>query len=61
MNRTKSIEKFAQSSHIYTKAAMFIHDPAIVRILIVEDDPIMQLGLTQALEDYPIFSIVRTG
>lgn len=35
-----------------------MHHPAIVRILIVEDDPMMQLGLTQALEDYPRFSIV---
>lgn len=29
-----------------------------LRILIVEDDPMMQLGLTQALEDYPHFTIV---
>lgn len=29
-----------------------------VRILIVEDDPMMQLGLEQALENYPQFEIV---
>ncbi len=33
-------------------------DLPILRILIVEDDPMMQLGLTQALEDYPHFTIV---
>ncbi|QZZ22323.1 response regulator transcription factor [Leptothermofonsia sichuanensis E412] len=29
-----------------------------LRILIVEDDPMMQLGLEQSLEDYPQFTIV---
>lgn len=29
-----------------------------VKILIVEDDPMMQLGLEQALENYPQFDIV---
>ncbi len=29
-----------------------------MRILIVEDDPLMQLGLTQALSEYPDFEIV---
>lgn len=29
-----------------------------LRILIVEDDPMMQLGLEQSLEDYPEFTIV---
>lgn len=29
-----------------------------LRILIVEDDPVMQLGLEQFFEDYPQFSIV---
>ncbi len=33
-------------------------DLPTLRILIVEDDPMMQLGLTQALEDYPHFTIV---
>jgi two-component system, NarL family, response regulator LiaR len=33
-------------------------DIPALRILIVEDDPMMQLGLTQALEDYPHFTIV---
>jgi two-component system, NarL family, response regulator LiaR len=33
-------------------------DIPTLRILIVEDDPMMQLGLTQALEDYPHFTIV---
>ncbi len=33
-------------------------DTPPLRILIVEDDPMMQLGLTQALEDYPHFTIV---
>ncbi len=37
---------------------MSIHNPSIVRILIIEDDPMMQLGLIQALEDYPEFSII---
>ena len=37
---------------------MSTHNPSIVRILIIEDDPMMQLGLTQALEDYPDFSII---
>jgi DNA-binding NarL/FixJ family response regulator len=32
--------------------------PAPLRILIVEDDPMMQLGLEQSLEDYPGLSIV---
>jgi two-component system, NarL family, response regulator LiaR len=35
-----------------------MRDIPTVRILIVEDDPMMQLGLTQALEDYPHFTIV---
>jgi two-component system, NarL family, response regulator LiaR len=34
------------------------HESPPTRILIVEDDPMMQLGLTQALEDYPAFVIV---
>jgi DNA-binding NarL/FixJ family response regulator len=29
-----------------------------LRILIVEDDPMMQLGLQQSLEDYPQFTVV---
>jgi two-component system, NarL family, response regulator LiaR len=29
-----------------------------VRILIVEDDPVMQLGLSELLEDQPQFEIV---
>lgn len=29
-----------------------------LRVLIVEDDPMMQLGLEQSLEDYPEFTIV---
>ncbi len=29
-----------------------------LRILIVEDDPMMQLGLEQSLEDYPQLTIV---
>ena len=33
-------------------------DSPALKILIVEDDPMMQLGLTQALEDYPNFTIV---
>ena len=33
-------------------------DLPTLRILIVEDDPMMQLGLTQALGDYPHFTIV---
>jgi two-component system, NarL family, response regulator LiaR len=33
-------------------------DTPPLRILIVEDDPMMQLGLSQALEDYPHFTIV---
>ncbi len=37
---------------------MPIHEASPTRILIVEDDPMMQLGLTQALEDYPAFVIV---
>ena len=32
--------------------------PPTLRILIVEDDPMMQLGLEQALENYPQFEIV---
>ena len=29
-----------------------------LRLLIVEDDPLMQLGLEQALSDYPEFNII---
>lgn len=32
--------------------------PAVLRILLVEDDPAMQLGLEQFFEDYPQFEIV---
>lgn len=31
---------------------------ALLRILLVEDDPMMQLGLEQALSDYPQFEII---
>jgi two-component system, NarL family, response regulator LiaR len=44
--------------NLYTKSPMPIHEASPTRILIVEDDPMMQLGLTQALEDYPAFVIV---
>jgi two-component system, NarL family, response regulator LiaR len=33
-------------------------DSALLRILLVEDDPMMQLGLEQALSDYPQFEII---
>lgn len=33
-------------------------EPQPVRILIVEDDPLMQLGLEQSLQDYPHITIV---
>ncbi|MEB3293886.1 MAG: response regulator transcription factor [Synechococcales bacterium] len=33
-------------------------DPSVLRILIVEDDPMMLLGLEQSLGDYPNFTIV---
>jgi two-component system, NarL family, response regulator LiaR len=32
--------------------------PEILTVLIVEDDPMMQLGLEQALENYPQFKVV---
>lgn len=32
--------------------------PAVIRIVLVEDDPVMQLGLEQFFEDYPQFEIV---
>jgi len=36
----------------------FTPKPSKLRILIVEDDPMMQLGLEQALENYAQFEIV---
>lgn len=33
-------------------------EPATLRVLIVEDDPMMQLGLEQSLEDHPNLTIV---
>jgi two-component system, NarL family, response regulator LiaR len=44
--------------NLYTMSSMPTHEPTAIRILIVEDDPMMQLGLTQALEDYPAFVII---
>jgi two-component system, NarL family, response regulator LiaR len=40
------------------KSAHVPPDSTILRILLVEDDPVMQLGLEQFFEDYPQFMIV---
>ncbi len=41
-----------------TRSPNIVSDLPPLRILIVEDDPMMQLGLEQSLEDYPQLTIV---
>lgn len=48
----------AESVGLTGNAADSFASPAVLRILLVEDDPVMQLGLEQFFEDYPQFKIV---
>ena len=41
-----------------TTASMELHSQVPLRIVIVEDDPVMQLGLEQFLEDYGGFQVI---
>ena len=42
------------ASHLTSSPAL----PSLMRLLVVEDDPVMQLGLEQFFEDYPELTIV---
>ncbi|NJO77056.1 MAG: response regulator transcription factor [Cyanobacteria bacterium RM1_2_2] len=48
----------AESGRLFAATPAPSANPAILRILLVEDDPVMQLGLEQFFEDYPQFEII---
>lgn len=48
----------SESDRLFDDESASLANPTALKILLVEDDPVMQLGLEQFFEDYPQFEIV---